>query len=189
MNRVIMDIMNPALNRWVVISLWGMSFEQFVMFAPVKWFYNEVWQLVLALSAVTVSKYTHVLGGHFILLLFAGVLYPNNKVISGYAQTCYSEHSWWLYSAAPVRDQTAGAMTRLPTHLVCWYWTTSCLSYLVCSSLDMSSTTMLWWQRLHCHCHSLSATGSGMLVSWRALPRQAFDIIRIGQGLFGLVSG
>ena len=45
---------------------------------------------------------------HYSLLFY--VLATSN-VISGWILTCDSSHSWWLYSAAPLGQQTASTMT------------------------------------------------------------------------------
>ena len=41
----------------------------------------------------------------------------DSKVISGWAPTCDSAHSWQLYSVAPLGDQSTGTMTWYPTQL------------------------------------------------------------------------
>ena len=40
-----------------------------------------------------------------------------STVISGRVSTCHSAHSWWLYSAAPMGNQTTGTMIQYPTQL------------------------------------------------------------------------
>ena len=40
-----------------------------------------------------------------------------SMVISGWVPIYDSAHSWWLYSTAPVGDQTANTMTRCPSKL------------------------------------------------------------------------
>ena len=46
------------------------------------------------------------------------------KVISGWVPTCSSAHSWWLYSAAPLRDQAAVTITWYLSHngFDCFDW-------------------------------------------------------------------
>ena len=40
-----------------------------------------------------------------------------SKVVSEKTPICDSAHSWWLYSAAPLRNQAASIMSRYPTQL------------------------------------------------------------------------
>ena len=47
-----------------------------------------------------------------LLLLY---ILATSKVISGRVQSCDSTHPWWLYSAALLGNQAAGAMTWYPT--------------------------------------------------------------------------
>ena len=53
-------------------------------------------------------KYTHLFCLFYVL--------ATSKVISGWAPTCHSVHSWWFHSSAPLGDQAASTMTWYPTH-------------------------------------------------------------------------
>ena len=47
--------------------------------------------------------------------LLLGYILATSKVISGWVPTCDSGHSWWLHSAAPLRNQAVSTMTWYPT--------------------------------------------------------------------------
>ena len=51
--------------------------------------------------------------GNIVCLLF--YVLATSKVISEWASTCDSAHSWWLNSASPLGDQAASTMTQYPT--------------------------------------------------------------------------
>ena len=58
------------------------------------------------------------------------------KVISGWVATCDSAHSWWLYSAVKLGNQTASTMTWYPTqsHYLDTELTSPCHILLVLST-------------------------------------------------------
>ena len=66
--------------------------------------------LLLFYAIGTVFQLYH---GLFVCLLFYVLATP--KVISGWAPTCDSSHSWRLNSAASLGQQAAGTMTCYPT--------------------------------------------------------------------------
>ena len=56
-------------------------------------------------------------GANIILFCLLFYVLATSKIITGWAPTCGSVHSWWLYSAAPLGNQVTSTMT--------WYLTQS----------------------------------------------------------------
>ena len=51
----------------------------------------------------------------FYIFLLRLYILASSKVISGWTPTCDSAHSYQLHTAAPLREQSIGALTRYPT--------------------------------------------------------------------------
>ena len=62
------------------------------------------------------------------LLLF--YILATSKILSGHIWSCASVNSWWLYSAARLRDQATSTMTWYPHSVtLSWHWANWSLPY------------------------------------------------------------